>query len=47
MKNEINRNVPAGKIYTNTPETATLLGLVKQRSCFTPIQDLKEITDFV
>jgi len=36
----------AGQIYTNSPDTATLLGLVKQKSAFTPVQELREITDF-
>lgn len=37
---------PDGQIYTNSPDTATLLGLVKQKSAFTPVQELREITDF-
>jgi len=36
----------AGQIYTDSPETATLLGLLKQRSSFSPVQELKELTDF-
>jgi len=36
----------AGQIFANTPDTATLLGLVKQRSAFTPVQELRDATDF-
>jgi 6-phosphofructokinase 1 len=35
-----------GSVFTNNPDTATLLGLIKQKSSFTPIKDLKEHADF-
>jgi 6-phosphofructokinase 1 len=37
---------PEGGVYTNSPDTATLLGLIKKRSQFTPVQDLKNMADF-
>jgi 6-phosphofructokinase 1 len=37
---------PDGGVFANTPETATLLGLIKQKSQFTPIQELKNLADF-
>ena len=36
----------AGSIYTKEPETASLLGLVKRLSVFTPVQELQHETDF-
>jgi len=35
-----------GTIYTNDPSTATLLGMIKRQSMFTPVQDLQHIADF-
>ena len=35
-----------GKVYTNDPETASLLGVVKGQMNLTPLQDLKLVTDF-
>ena len=35
-----------GTIYTTSPETATLMGLVKRQSQFTPVQELSLKTDF-
>ncbi len=35
-----------GTVYTTSPETATLLGLVKRVSTFTPVQVLKDQADF-
>jgi 6-phosphofructokinase 1 len=35
-----------GTIYTNDPSTATLLGMLKRQSSFTPVQELQKIADF-
>jgi 6-phosphofructokinase 1 len=35
-----------GGVYTKSPDTATLLGMLKQKSVFTPVQDLKDHADF-
>jgi len=35
-----------GRVYTTAKETATLLGLVKRQSTFSPVVDLKEHADF-
>merc|ERR1712150_235534 len=35
-----------GSIYANSPDTCTLLGLVKRQSMFSPVQELKDRTDF-
>jgi len=35
-----------GLVYTNKPESATLLGLVKQAHIFTPVTELKARADF-
>jgi len=37
---------PDGTVYTNEPESATLLGVLRQKSVFTPVQELKEQADF-
>lgn len=37
---------PDGSVFTNTPDTATVLGLLKQRSQFIPVQELKHQADF-
>lgn len=37
---------PDGTVYTTDPETATLLGIIRQRSQFTPMEELKEWADF-
>ncbi|ESN96243.1 hypothetical protein HELRODRAFT_186529 [Helobdella robusta] len=37
---------PEGSVFTNSSDTATLLGLQKKRSLFTPVLELKEKTDF-
>ncbi|ELU13881.1 hypothetical protein CAPTEDRAFT_175923 [Capitella teleta] len=37
---------PDGSVFTKDRSTATLLGLVKRASQFTPVQDLKEQADF-
>jgi hypothetical protein len=36
-----------GTVYAKSPDTATLLGLLKQKSVFTPICELREKADFV
>jgi len=36
----------AGIVHTKNRETATLLGLVKRQSAFTPVQDIKPRADF-
>ena len=36
----------SGTIYTNDPATASLLGIIKRQSMFSPVSELKEITDF-
>jgi len=36
----------AGVVHTKSRDTATLLGLVKRQSAFTPIEDLKPRSDF-
>lgn len=38
--------LPDGTIYTTSPETASLMGLVKRQSQFTPVQELSLKTDF-
>lgn len=35
-----------GTIYANTPESITLLGMIKRQSTFTPVQTLKNFADF-
>jgi 6-phosphofructokinase 1 len=35
-----------GGVYTKSPDTATLLGVLKQKSIFTPVLDLKGHADF-
>lgn len=35
-----------GSVYTKSPESATLLGLKKKMSTFTPLQELREQSDF-
>lgn len=37
---------PDGSVNAHTPETATLLGLVRRQYQFTPVQDLKTRTDW-
>ena len=37
---------PDGKVYTDKPDTAIMLGIVKRNYAFTPVQELKEQTDF-
>ena len=37
---------PDGKIYTNSPDSAIMLGIVKRNYAFTPVQDLKIQTDY-
>ncbi|KRZ03820.1 6-phosphofructokinase [Trichinella zimbabwensis] len=36
-----------GRVFTNTPDSAVLLGMQARRSQATPIQDIKEKSDFV
>ena len=36
----------AGSVYTNAPETAVLLGLVRRVTMFSPLAELKLQTDF-
>jgi len=36
----------AGAVHTKSRDTATLLGLVKRQSAFTPVEDLKARSDF-
>jgi len=36
----------AGVVHTKSRDTATLLGLVKRQSAFTPVEDLKSRSDF-
>ena len=36
-----------GGVYTKNCDTATLLGLIKQKSHFSPVTDLKAHADFV
>jgi len=38
--------LPDGTVYCTSPETATLMGLVKRQSLFTPVQELRKTTDF-
>ena len=35
-----------GKVFCDSPDTATLLGLVKRQSMFTPVVELKDMADF-
>lgn len=35
-----------GTIFTKSPDTAVLLGLVKRQSLFSPVSELKEQADF-
>jgi len=35
-----------GTVYTNAPNTATLLGMRRRHLEFTPLVDLREETDF-
>jgi len=35
-----------GLVFTTRRDTATLLGLVKRQSAFTPVEDLKARADF-
>jgi len=35
-----------GTVYTRAKETATLLGLIKRQSTFTPVEELKLRSDF-
>jgi len=37
---------PDGTVFTKDPSTATLLGVIKQRSHFTPVQELRNQADF-
>ena len=36
----------SGTVFTNSPNTATLLGMVKRQMAMTPLQELKKVTDF-
>ena len=36
----------SGKIETSSPDTACLLGIKKAENPFTPVQELKLVTDF-
>ncbi|CAG0922609.1 unnamed protein product [Notodromas monacha] len=35
-----------GSIYLDTPDSAVLLGIVRRQYCFTPVQHLREYTDY-
>nr|CAD7571958.1 unnamed protein product [Timema californicum] len=35
-----------GNVYTNTPNTAVMMGVVRRQYTFTPLEDLKRVTDF-
>jgi len=37
----------SGSVYTNSPDTATLLGLQMKHSVFSPVEELKKHADFV
>jgi 6-phosphofructokinase 1 len=33
-------------VFCDTPESAVLLGIVRRQYCFTPVQHLREYTDY-
>lgn len=35
-----------GRVFANSPETACVLGLNRKVTSFTPITELKDVTDF-
>ncbi|KAI5750038.1 hypothetical protein M8J76_012352 [Diaphorina citri] len=37
---------PDGSVFTDTPETAVLMGVIRRQYCFTPLQTLKKETNF-
>ncbi|XP_026684693.1 ATP-dependent 6-phosphofructokinase, partial [Diaphorina citri] len=37
---------PDGSVFTDSPETAVLMGVIRRQYCFTPLQTLKKETNF-
>ena len=35
-----------GRVFCDQPDSAVLLGIVRRQYCFTPVQHLKDFTDF-
>ncbi|XP_022091209.1 ATP-dependent 6-phosphofructokinase-like isoform X2 [Acanthaster planci] len=46
LRETIENSLKDGVVYTNSPDTACLLGIQKRRLAFRPVQKLKQITDF-
>ncbi|XP_042903613.1 ATP-dependent 6-phosphofructokinase isoform X2 [Parasteatoda tepidariorum] len=43
---EVHAHTKGDKVYCDTPDTAVLLGLLKRQYAFSPVQNLKQDTDF-